>query len=81
MEELKWNIQQNEVSIKEQRDKITESLGLLQKCIEAGQYHGYNGNLFTEGHVAEDLAKLSCLIARQRALQEALHMIEKGQRK
>lgn len=81
MEELKWTIQQNEEAIKAQRDKITESMERLQECIDAGLYHGYNGNLFTEGHVAEEVAKISSLIARQRALQEALRIMEKAQAK
>jgi hypothetical protein len=77
MEELEYTIKMNLRAIEAQQKKIIENTQRLQTLIESGDYHGYNSMTWVDGHVAEDMAVMSSLIARQRALTDALHIFKK----
>lgn len=66
---------QNKRAIEYQREKIMGTISALEVLLEANDYHGYNASLWTEGHVAEEVAHMASLIARQRALIDVQGMI------
>jgi hypothetical protein len=77
MEELEYTIQMNLRAIEAQREKIQKDIDALSSLIVGNDYHGYNSMVWLEGHVAEDIANMSSLIARQRAPVDALHIVKK----
>jgi hypothetical protein len=77
-EELEYTIKMNQRAIEAQQQKLQKNMAALQTLIESNDYHGYNSMVWLEGHVAEDIANMSSLIARQRALVDALHIVKKN---
>ena len=90
-DELTDTLAQNKRAIEYQHKKIAtvipprlESAGSpdrsfmvadLETLISEDNYHNYDSTLWTEGHVAEEVAHMASLLARQRALIDAQGMI------
>lgn len=66
---------QNKRAIEYQREKIATMVADLETLISEDNYHNYDSTLWTEGHVAEEVAHMASLLARQRALIDAQGMI------
>lgn len=78
MEELEWTIKQNKRAIEAKSAQIAKLTASLQNVVESDDWHGYNATSWTDGESARLHAEMSSLIARQRALVDALHMIKKA---
>jgi hypothetical protein len=78
MEELEYTIKMNKRAILARLERVQKAMAELQSLIETENWHGSDSATWVDGHAAEEMAAMSSLIARQRALVDVLRILKKG---
>ena len=79
-EELQYHIKQNQTAIEQELKDIMEAVQSLQTNITNNTWQAITVTDWTEGFVARDVAHIGSLLARHRALCEALHIVGKTEK-
>jgi hypothetical protein len=78
VEELEYTIKMNKHAILARLERVQDVMKDLQTTIENEIWNGDSAMTWVDGHAAEEVTAISSLIARQRALLEALHIVKKN---